>query len=119
MKHIQYGFVSTSIGLLLALLAMNAASADNKTMVGAQTLAATATQEATPTPAATEPTQPAAAKPERLRYRSGATSGCTPAAGGLSEADILKAQQARSKIPSSTGSGSSGGKPLPPNPCGG
>lgn len=99
MKHAQFGLILASIGLPLMILGSALASADDnatgETKATAATPAVSATDEATPAPAATDATKPGEAKPGRLRFRSATSSGCTSATGGVSEADIHRAEEGR------------------------
>jgi uncharacterized metal-binding protein len=96
MKNAQFRLILASIGLPLMVLASMAASADAKAIdEGKATVAmptTTAAGEATPTLADE-------AKPGRLRFRSAeGTCACTCAKGGLAEADIRQAEEARARV---------------------
>lgn len=99
MKHAQFRLILASVGLPLMILSSPPASADDnatgETKATAVTPAVSAADEATPTPAATDVTRPGEAKPGRLRFRSATSSGCTSATGGVSEADIHRAEEGR------------------------
>lgn len=99
MKHAQFRLILASVGLPLMILGSTPASADDNATGEAKATAAapavSATDEATPAPAATDATKPGAAKPGRLRFRSATSSGCTSATGGVSEADIHRAEKGR------------------------
>jgi len=97
MKHARFRLLLASVGLPLMILGATPASADDnakgETKATAATPAVSATDEATSTPAATDATKPGEAKPGRLRFRSATSSGCTSATGGVSEADIHRAEE--------------------------
>lgn len=89
MKSMQFRLIFAGLGLPLMILVSTAASADDKT-TGA-TPATAAAAEATTAPAAADET-----KPGRLRFRSAdGTCACTCAKGGMSEADVRRAEELR------------------------
>lgn len=100
MKLTQFRLIFASIGLSLMILGSTAASADYKAAgegtATAATPATTTADESASTPAATDVTKPGEAKPGRLRFRSAdGTCACTCAKGGVSEADVRRAEEAR------------------------
>ncbi|MGA9031679.1 MAG: hypothetical protein WB402_04080 [Sulfuricaulis sp.] len=100
MKLTHFRLIVASIGLPVMIIGSTAASADYATAgEGAATAATPATavaDESASTPAATDATEPGEAKPGRLRFRSAnGTCACDCAKGGLTEADIRRAEEAR------------------------
>lgn len=102
MKHAQFKLILVGVGLPMMILGSTLAGADDNATGEAKATAATpavsATDEATPAPAATDATKPGEAKPGRLRFRSATSSGCTSATGGVSEADIHRAEEGRTSV---------------------
>ena len=100
MKHTHYRFICAGIGLPLMFLAATAASADDKT-TGATPTTITAPAETTTVPATADPQEtaeqtPGEQKHGRLQFRAATgTCACTCAKGGLSEADIHRAEELR------------------------
>jgi hypothetical protein len=101
MKLTHFRLIFASIGLpVMIIVGSTTAIADYTTPgEGAATAATPATavaDESASTPAATDATASGEAKPGRLRFRSAnGTCACDCAKGGLTEADILRAEEAR------------------------
>lgn len=102
MKHAHFRLILASVGLVgLALMILGSPPASADDNATGETKATTApptvstTDDATPAPAAADATKPGEAKPGRLRFRSAKSAGCTPATGGVSEADIHRAEEGR------------------------
>lgn len=95
MKHARFRLVLASMALPVMILAsMSAGAAEAKT-TGA-TSAITAAAETTPAPAAADEAKPDKTKSGRLRFRSAdGTCACTCAKGGVSEADVRRAEELR------------------------
>lgn len=102
MKNAQFRLIVASVGLPLMILGSTLAGADDNATDEAKGTAAApavgATGEAAPAPAATDASKPDEAKPGRLRFRSATSSGCTSATGGVSEADIHRAEEERTSV---------------------
>ena len=99
MKLTQFRLIFASIGLPLMIIGSTAASADYTTAgegaATAATPAAAVADESASTPAA-DALKRGEAKPGRLRFRSAdGTCACDCAKGGLSEAEIRRAEEAR------------------------
>lgn len=102
MKRTRFGLILASVGLPLMLAAATMVRADDKATSEAEAAAAAPASAATAdtnagnsTPAATDAAKPGAAKAGRLRFRSATSSGCTSATGGVSDADIRRAEKER------------------------
>lgn len=100
MKLTQFRLIFASIGLPLMIIGSTAARADYTTAgEGAATAATPVTavaDESASTPAADALKKRGEAKPGRLRFRSAdGTCACDCAKGGLSEAEIRRAEEAR------------------------
>lgn len=98
MKSTRFGLILASVGLPLMISVTTAVRADDSATGAAEATAAAPATAATAgdsTPAAADATKPGAAKPGRLRFRSATSSGCTSAKGGVSDADIRRAEKER------------------------
>jgi len=100
MKSTRIGLILAGIGLPLMLSLVTLVRADDK--VTSETEAGAAAPASVPAasddnsaPAAADATKSGEAKPGRLRFRSATSSGCTSAKGGVSDADIRRAEKER------------------------
>lgn len=103
MKSTRFGLILASVGLPLMLSVATLVRADDQATSEAEAAAAAPASAATvdtnagnSVPAA-DAAKPGAAKARRLRFRSATSSGCTSATGGVSEADIHRAEEGRAK----------------------
>lgn len=94
MKNARIPLILAGFGLPLILLVSTAARADTTTENESQPAAASTAVDKT---AAVSDAKTDEAKPGRLRFRSATSSGCTSAKGGVGEADIRRAEEARTK----------------------
>lgn len=94
MKSARIPLILASVGLPLMMLVSTAASAGT-TADGDKPAAMPAASTATDKTAAVTDEKASDAKPGRLRFRSATSSGCTSAKGGVGEADIRRAEEAR------------------------
>jgi hypothetical protein len=95
MKNARIPLILASVGLPLLMLVSTVASAGTTTADEGKPAAMPAASAATDKTAAVTDAQASDAKPGRLRYRSATSSGCTSAKGGVGEADIRRAEEAR------------------------
>jgi hypothetical protein len=100
MKSTRFGLILAGIGLPLMLSVVTLVRADDKATSEAEATAAVpasapAASVGNSTPATADATVTGEAKPGRLRFRSATSSGCTSAKGGVSDADIRRAEKER------------------------